>query len=38
MTIALCGLSALFSLAYLFLHFGALLVEASLQSFGMAGW
>ncbi len=27
-----------FSLAYLFLHFGALLVEASLQPFGFGGW
>ena len=27
-----------FSLAYLFLHFGALLVETSLRSFGMVGW
>ncbi|MDW4548312.1 heme o synthase [Defluviimonas sp. D31] len=27
-----------FSLAYLFLHFGALLVEASLAPFGLGGW
>jgi heme o synthase len=27
-----------FSLAYLFLHFGALLVEASLGAYGMGGW
>ena len=27
-----------FSLIYLFLHFGALLVEASLRSFGLGGW
>ena len=27
-----------FSLVYLFLHFGALLVEASLRSFGLGGW
>jgi len=27
-----------FSLAYLFLHFGALLVESSLKSFGFGGW
>ncbi|KMW59539.1 Cytochrome c oxidase polypeptide I [Candidatus Rhodobacter oscarellae] len=27
-----------FSLLYLFLHFGALLVEATLRSFGMGGW
>ena len=27
-----------FSLAYLFLHFGALLIEASLQPFGFGGW
>lgn len=27
-----------FSLAYLFLHFGALLVERSLMPFGMGGW
>jgi protoheme IX farnesyltransferase len=27
-----------FSLAYLFLHFGALLIEASLGAFGMGGW
>jgi protoheme IX farnesyltransferase len=27
-----------FSLAYLFLHFGALLVERSLMAFGMGGW
>ena len=27
-----------FSLYYLFLHFGALLVEATLRSFGMGGW
>ncbi len=27
-----------FSLAYLFLHFGALLVEASLAPFGFGGW
>ncbi|MBC7142849.1 MAG: protoheme IX farnesyltransferase [Rhodobacteraceae bacterium] len=27
-----------FSLAYLFLHFGALLVEASLVPFGLGGW
>ena len=26
------------SLAYLFLHFGALLVEASLKPFGLGGW
>ncbi len=27
-----------FSLAYLFLHFGALLVEASLKTYGLGGW
>ena len=27
-----------FSLAYLFLHFGALLVEAALKPFGLGGW
>ncbi|GAB4387284.1 heme o synthase [Albidovulum sp.] len=27
-----------FSLSYLFLHFGALLVEASLRPFGLGGW
>jgi protoheme IX farnesyltransferase len=27
-----------FSLAYLFLHFGALLVERSLMAFGLGGW
>jgi heme o synthase len=27
-----------FSLAYLFLHFGALLLEASLRAYGMGGW
>ena len=27
-----------FSLVYLFLHFGALLVEASLKTFGLGGW
>jgi len=27
-----------FSLAYLFLHYGALLVEASLMPFGLGGW
>ena len=27
-----------FSLAYLFLHFGALLVEETLRGFGMVGW
>ncbi|MGL4279160.1 MAG: heme o synthase [Albidovulum sp.] len=27
-----------FSLAYLFLHFGALLVEKSLSAYGMGGW
>lgn len=27
-----------FSLAYLFLHFGALLVEASLKPYGLGGW
>jgi protoheme IX farnesyltransferase len=27
-----------FSLAYLFLHFGALLVEASLRAYGLGGW
>ncbi|WP_284163549.1 heme o synthase [Frigidibacter sp. SD6-1] len=27
-----------FSLAYLFLHFGALLIEKSLAAFGMGGW
>lgn len=26
------------SLAYLFLHYGALLIEASLKSFGLGGW
>jgi protoheme IX farnesyltransferase len=27
-----------FSLLYLFLHFGALLAEAGLRSFGLGGW
>jgi protoheme IX farnesyltransferase len=27
-----------YSLGYLFMNFGALLVEASLRSFGMVGW
>jgi protoheme IX farnesyltransferase len=27
-----------FSLYYLFLHFGAFLLEAALRSFGMGGW
>jgi len=27
-----------FSLYYLFLHFGALLVEATLRSYGVGGW
>ncbi|MEE9429033.1 MAG: protoheme IX farnesyltransferase, partial [Paracoccaceae bacterium] len=27
-----------FSIAYLFLSFGALLVEATLKSFGLGGW
>ena len=27
-----------FSLAYLFLHFGALLIERSLMPFGLGGW
>ena len=27
-----------FSLAYLFLHFGALLVEDTLRTFGFGGW
>jgi protoheme IX farnesyltransferase len=27
-----------FSLYYLFLHFGAVLLEAALRSFGMGGW
>jgi protoheme IX farnesyltransferase len=27
-----------FSLMYLFLHFGALLVEVALKPYGMGGW
>jgi protoheme IX farnesyltransferase len=27
-----------FSLYYLFLHFGAFLLEAALRSFGLGGW